>query len=90
MKETSRRPSTRAPHRLSSPSVMKLSRIRFSGHDDEANIDPELIKGWRKYYNSYTERGRFNVSASTLAAVGLVIAYFVLRPKKKAVEPAKK
>lgn len=62
---------------------MKLTRILFSGHGDEANIDPALIKGWRKYYNSYTDRGRFNVSASTLAAIGLVITYFVLRPKKK-------
>jgi hypothetical protein len=68
---------------------MRLSRILFSGHGDEANIDPELIKGWRKYYNSYTNQGRFNVSASTLGAVALVIAYFSLRPKKKAIENKK-
>lgn len=69
--------------------TMRLSRILFSGHGDDANIDPELIKGWRKYYNSYTAQGRFNVSASTLSAVALVGLYFMLRPKKKAVENKK-
>ena len=69
---------------------MRLTRLLFAAHGDDVNVDPELIKGWRKYYNSYTNQGRFNVSASTLAVTGLVIAYFVLRPKKKPVEGSKK
>lgn len=70
--------------------TMRLTRLLF--HEKpvtDADVDPELVKGWRKYYNSVTDRGRFNVSASTLAAIGLVIAYFVLKPKKKAVENKK-
>lgn len=68
---------------------MRLTRILFSGHGDDANIDPELIKGWRKYYNSYTNQGRFNVSVSTLGALGLVGLYFMLKPKKKAIDNKK-
>ena len=67
---------------------MKLTRFLLSAHE-EPHVDPELIKGWRKYYNSYTNQGRFNVSVSTLGATALVIAYFVLRPKRKAVESKK-
>ncbi|XP_033227511.1 ATP synthase membrane subunit DAPIT, mitochondrial [Belonocnema kinseyi] len=55
------------------------------GHAEEAGA--ENLKGLAKYFNSQTNYGRANVSKATYAVVGVVIAYFYLRPSKK---PAQK
>ncbi|XP_067634837.1 ATP synthase membrane subunit K, mitochondrial [Eurosta solidaginis] len=44
------------------------------------------LKGLEKYFNSVTNTGRANVAKATYAVLGLVIAYNVLKPKKKSVD----
>lgn len=67
---------------------MRLTRRLFCDERPvtDADVDPELVRGWRKYYNSVTDRGRFNCTVGTLSVCALVIAYFVMKPKKKAIE----
>ncbi|XP_063912747.1 ATP synthase membrane subunit K, mitochondrial-like [Zophobas morio] len=40
------------------------------------------LSGLSKIFNAQTTRGRANVAMATYASVGLLIAYFALRPKK--------
>ncbi|XP_074112874.1 ATP synthase F(0) complex subunit k, mitochondrial [Cotesia typhae] len=42
--------------------------------------------GIQKYFNSTTNSGRANTSKLTLSVLGLIIAYNLLKPKKKASE----
>ncbi|KAE8744305.1 hypothetical protein FOCC_FOCC009028 [Frankliniella occidentalis] len=41
------------------------------------------IKGIWKYYNSTTEAGRAGAAKITLAAMGLALIYFTMKPKAK-------
>ncbi|XP_068911547.1 ATP synthase membrane subunit K, mitochondrial [Tenebrio molitor] len=41
------------------------------------------LTGLSKIFNGVTTRGRANVAMATYASVGLIIAYFVMKPKKK-------
>ncbi|EEZ97762.1 Neb-cGP [Tribolium castaneum] len=40
------------------------------------------LTGISKIFNAQTTRGRANVAMATYASVGLLIAYFTLKPKK--------
>ncbi|XP_071050901.1 ATP synthase membrane subunit K, mitochondrial-like [Onthophagus taurus] len=40
------------------------------------------LKGMGKIFNSVTNKGRANVAMATYGSVGLLIAYFMLKPKK--------
>jgi up-regulated protein 5 len=44
------------------------------------------LKGWQKYFNSYTLRGRFNCVVATYGTIfGTVLLYKLLKRKPKAV-----
>ncbi|CAG5134880.1 unnamed protein product [Candidula unifasciata] len=48
------------------------------------------LKGWQKYFNSYTLRGRFNIVAATYGSLfASVILYKIFKRKPKAVAAAK-
>ncbi|XP_046986278.1 ATP synthase membrane subunit K, mitochondrial-like [Schistocerca americana] len=49
----------------------------------DAKVEEGQLKGLSKYFNSTTNTGRANVAKATYAGVGLVILYFMLKPKKK-------
>lgn len=49
----------------------------------DAKVEGEQLKGLSKYFNSVTNTGRANVAKATYAGLGLVILYFMLKPKKK-------
>ncbi|XP_055380443.1 ATP synthase membrane subunit K, mitochondrial-like [Condylostylus longicornis] len=46
-------------------------------------VDESKLTGLSKHFNGTTMRGRANVAKATYASVGLIIAYFMLKPKKK-------
>lgn len=48
------------------------------GHEDEAKFT-----GLSKHFNTFTIRGRANISMATLSGLGLLILYFKLKPSKK-------
>ncbi|XP_044595336.1 ATP synthase membrane subunit K, mitochondrial [Cotesia glomerata] len=50
--------------------------------------DGQKLTGIQKYFNSTTNSGRANTSKLTLSVLGLVIAYNLLKPKKKASQPS--
>ncbi|XP_028900086.1 putative 60S ribosomal protein L33 [Zeugodacus cucurbitae] len=41
------------------------------------------LTGLSKHFNGSTMRGRANVAKATYAVIGLVIAYNLVKPKKK-------
>ncbi|KAH8414890.1 hypothetical protein KR215_009066 [Drosophila sulfurigaster] len=43
----------------------------------------EKLTGLAKHFNGTTMAGRANVAKATYAVVGLLIAYNVMKPKKK-------
>ncbi|XP_005183672.1 ATP synthase membrane subunit K, mitochondrial [Musca domestica] len=43
----------------------------------------EKLTGLSKYFNGSTTAGRANVGKATYAVVGLIIAYNMMKPKKK-------
>ena len=51
----------------------------------DSSIDESKFTGWKKYYNSYTPQGRFNVTVSTYAmlGVGMLIWYMSRRKNRK-------
>ena len=51
--------------------------------EESSGIDESKFTGWRKYYNSYTDKGRLGASVITLSFIGLGIAYLVFKPKKR-------
>jgi len=56
----------------------------------DSGIDESQFKGFQKYFNSYTLRGRNNIANVTLSALGLTGLYFYLKPKKKPAAPEQK
>ncbi|CAG2062125.1 unnamed protein product, partial [Timema podura] len=50
----------------------------------DSHVDESQLKGLSKYFNSTTLRGRANVAKATYATIGLIILYFTMKPKKKA------
>ncbi|CAG2162956.1 unnamed protein product [Oppiella nova] len=46
-------------------------------------VDASKFTGLSKYFNSWTDYGRRNVSLATLSMVGLGILFLVLKPKKQ-------
>ncbi|GAU98282.1 hypothetical protein RvY_09448-2 [Ramazzottius varieornatus] len=58
---------------------MKFSLVRYaSDHAEEAHL-----KGWQKYYNTYTIIGRRNIAYSTFAMLGVLGLYLKFKPSKK-------
>ncbi|CAL1298254.1 unnamed protein product [Larinioides sclopetarius] len=51
----------------------------------EAHGDAQF-KGWQKHFNTYTIRGRSNITYATYSALAVFGLYMYLKPKKKAVE----
>ncbi|XP_074029210.1 ATP synthase F(0) complex subunit k, mitochondrial-like [Leptinotarsa decemlineata] len=49
----------------------------------DANVDTSKLTGLNKIFNGQTIRGRAHVAMATYAGVGLIIAYFSLKPKSK-------
>ncbi|XP_026484640.1 ATP synthase membrane subunit K, mitochondrial-like [Vanessa tameamea] len=47
------------------------------------SVDESQLKGFSKYFNSMTNRGRANTAKATYAFFGVVILYFTLKPKSK-------
>ncbi|KFM83012.1 Up-regulated during skeletal muscle growth protein 5, partial [Stegodyphus mimosarum] len=41
------------------------------------------FKGWQKHFNTYTIRGRSNITFATYGALALLGLYMYLKPKKK-------
>ena len=50
----------------------------MAGHE---NIDESQFKGLSKTFNTFTNRGRFNISATTICAVTGIITFVVLKKK---------
>nr|AAB36093.1 Neb-cGP=cAMP generating peptide [Sarcophaga bullata] len=48
-----------------------------------AGAEAEKLSGLSKYFNGTTMAGRANVAKATYAVIGLIIAYNVMKPKKK-------
>ncbi|XP_028139246.2 ATP synthase membrane subunit K, mitochondrial-like [Diabrotica virgifera virgifera] len=46
------------------------------------SVDASKLTGMSKIFNGSTMRGRANVALATYASVGLLIAYFSLKPSK--------
>ncbi|KAK3880895.1 hypothetical protein Pcinc_014635 [Petrolisthes cinctipes] len=68
-----------------SPSSPSLSS-RLSNKDrmaGDAGVDSSQFKGLAKYFNGTTVAGRANVAKATYALVGLIVAYNMIKPKKK-------
>ncbi|KAK4288122.1 hypothetical protein Pmani_038838 [Petrolisthes manimaculis] len=67
-----------------SPSPSLSSRLsnkdRMAG---DAGVDASQFKGLSKYFNGTTVAGRANVAKATYALVGLIVAYNMIKPKKK-------
>lgn len=53
-------------------------------------MDASQFKGLSRYFNTFTDTGRRNISATTLSLVGLFFMYKMMKPKPKPAEPAKK
>ncbi|XP_065170662.1 ATP synthase membrane subunit K, mitochondrial [Atheta coriaria] len=53
----------------------------MAGGDDAAAAKD--LKGLSKIFNGATTRGRAHVAMATYASVGLLVAYFTLKPKSK-------
>ncbi|XP_018578710.1 uncharacterized protein LOC108916881 [Anoplophora glabripennis] len=49
----------------------------------DANVDSTKLTGLSKIFNGQTTRGRAHVAMATYATVGLIIAFFALKPKSK-------
>ena len=49
----------------------------------DSHVDESKFKGLSRMFNSETGRGRANVAMATYAGVGLLIMYFMLKPKSK-------
>ncbi|XP_030381846.1 uncharacterized protein LOC115629505 [Scaptodrosophila lebanonensis] len=47
------------------------------------HADDAKLSGLSKHFNGTTMRGRANVAKATYAVVGLVIAWQIVKPKKK-------
>jgi up-regulated protein 5 len=47
------------------------------------HVDESKFTGFARYFNSYTDRGRANVSLMTLSMLGIGILYLVFKPKKQ-------
>lgn len=45
------------------------------------SIDEAQFKGWQKHFNTVTERGRFNISVTTLSLAAAGIAFVLLKRK---------
>lgn len=54
------------------------------------SVDESKLKGFSKYFNSYTDRGRYNWALACLAFYGTIGAYLVLRRNKPKPEAAAK
>ncbi|XP_059482640.1 uncharacterized protein LOC132200888 [Neocloeon triangulifer] len=48
-----------------------------------AAAEESQFKGLSKIFNSTTVKGRANVGKATYAAIGLIILYNVVKPKKQ-------
>ncbi|KAJ8985746.1 hypothetical protein NQ317_014399 [Molorchus minor] len=59
----------------------KVAKKTMAGGD--ANVDSSKLSGISKIFNGQTVRGRAHVAMATYASVGLLIAYFALKPKSK-------
>ncbi|XP_037936230.1 ATP synthase membrane subunit DAPIT, mitochondrial [Teleopsis dalmanni] len=53
----------------------------MAGASDAA--EEAKLTGLSKHFNGTTMRGRANVAKATYGVVGLIIAYNILKPKKK-------
>ncbi|XP_053948017.1 uncharacterized protein LOC129237937 [Anastrepha obliqua] len=49
----------------------------------DSHAEDAKLSGLSKHFNGSTMRGRANVAKATYAVVGLIIAYNILKPKKK-------
>ncbi len=49
----------------------------------DASVDESKLKGISKIFNSETIRGRANVGMATYATIGVIVLYFMLKPKSK-------
>ncbi|KAJ3619227.1 hypothetical protein MTP99_004928 [Tenebrio molitor] len=58
------------------------NKFKVMAGGSEAAEEAKLT-GLSKIFNGVTTRGRANVAMATYASVGLIIAYFVMKPKKK-------
>ncbi|GIY82655.1 uncharacterized protein CDAR_485821 [Caerostris darwini] len=48
----------------------------------EAHGDAQF-KGWQKHFNTYTIRGRSNITYATYTTLAVIGLYMYLKPKKK-------
>lgn len=57
----------------------------------DSGIDESQFKGWQKYFNTYTDRGRFNLSVTTVSVVAGIGVFFFIKSKlsKKKVDKVK-
>ncbi|CAG9835517.1 unnamed protein product [Diabrotica balteata] len=46
------------------------------------SVDASKLTGMSKIFNGQTMRGRANVAIATYAGIGVLIAYFSLKPSK--------
>ncbi|GFR17288.1 hypothetical protein TNCT_460521, partial [Trichonephila clavata] len=53
-----------------------------NGWRGEAHSDAQF-KGWQKHFNTYTIRGRSNITYATFGTLALIGLYNMLKPKKK-------
>ncbi|XP_019876639.1 uncharacterized protein LOC109604548 [Aethina tumida] len=49
----------------------------------DSPVDESKLTGMSRIFNGQTMRGRANVALATYVSVGLIITYFVAKPKKK-------
>ncbi|CAH1961680.1 unnamed protein product [Acanthoscelides obtectus] len=50
---------------------------------EPSSSEASKLTGLSKIFNSTTTQGRANVAMATYAGVGLIIAFFMLKPKSK-------
>lgn len=54
-----------------------------------SGVDESQFKGFSKYFNSYTDRGRGNIAKATYAGVAVIALYFWAKKKTAKPAPAK-
>ncbi|KAF2893899.1 hypothetical protein ILUMI_12276 [Ignelater luminosus] len=60
----------------------KLDKI-ISKMAGDGPVDQSKLTGISRIFNAQTMRGRANVAMATYAGIGLLVSYFVLKPKSK-------
>ena len=82
--------SNQLSHQIVLQQLIQMKLTQFLRSAEESAAEAAQFTGWRKYYNSTTQQGRFGCTVITYAGCALIGLFMYLKPKKPKQIEAKK